>query len=122
MNFPIIEAMAVMGMVNPFFEKAGMKAFMAKMPVRCIRLVEAFSTIGVEKEKLIDAEKVQRKLERLGRRECEFIESEIRLFLQSYGKRRYEKAGIERMRFVLSNLTYKPVYYIWFNENLELRI
>jgi hypothetical protein len=121
-NIPIIESMAVMGAVNPFFEKAGMKAFAAKMPVRCIQLVEAFSTIGVEKEQLIDAEKVQRKVERLRRQESEFIESEIRHFLQSYGKRRYDKAGVERMRFVLSKLTYRPVYYIWFNENLELRI
>jgi hypothetical protein len=122
MGVPIIEAMAVMGAVNPFFEKAGMKAFTAKMPVRCIQLVEALSIIGVEKEELIDAEKVQRKLEQLGRQERKFIETEIRRFLQSYGKRRYEKAGVERMRFVLSKLTYRPVYYIWFNEKLELRI
>jgi hypothetical protein len=121
-NVPIIEAMAVMGAVNPFFEKAGMNAFTAKMPVRCIQLVEAFSIIGIEEEELIDAERVQRKLELLERWENKFIESEIRNFLQSYGKRRYDKAGLERMRFVLSKLTYRPVYYIWFNENLELRI
>jgi len=122
MGVPIIEAMAVMGMVNPFFEKAGMQAFTAKTPIRCVQLVEAFSAVGVEKEELIDAEKVQRKLERLGRRQAEFIESHINFFLQSYGKRRYEKAGAERTRFVLSKLTFRPIYYIWFNENLELRI
>jgi hypothetical protein len=122
MNVPIIEAMAVMGIVNPFFEKAGMKAFAAKMPVRCIQLIEAFSAVGIEEEELIDAEKVQQKLEQLGQQEGEFIESEIKRFLQSYGERRYEKAGLERTRFVLSKLTFRPVYYIWFNENLELRI
>jgi hypothetical protein len=122
MNVPVIEAMAVMGIVNPFFEKAGMKAYVANMPVRCIELIEAFSEVGVEEEELIDAEEVQRKIGRLGRREGEFIESEIKRFLQSYGERRYEKASVERMRFVLSKLTIRPVYYIWFNENLELRI
>jgi hypothetical protein len=122
MDVPIVEAMAVMGMVNPFFEKAGMKAFTGKMPTRCIQLVEAFSAVGIEEEELIDAESVQRKIEQLGQREGKFIESEIGRFLQSYGKRHYEKTGVERTRFVLSKLTYRPVYYIWFNKNLELRI
>ncbi|MDD5327270.1 MAG: hypothetical protein PHY02_05590 [Phycisphaerae bacterium] len=122
MGVPIIEAMAVMGIVNPFFEKAGMQAFAANMPTRCVQLVEAFSAVGVEKEELIDAEKVQRKFERLGQQKAAFIESQINYFLQSYGRKRYEKAGVERTRFVLSKLTFRPVYYIWFNKNLELRI
>jgi hypothetical protein len=115
MDVPIIEAMAVMGLVNPFFEKAGMKAFTANMPTRCVQLVEAFSMVGVEKEELIDSEGVQGKLARLGQREAEFVELQIRHFLQSYGKRRYERAGLERTGFVLSKLTFRPVYYIWFN-------
>jgi hypothetical protein len=121
MNVPIIEAMAVMGLVNPFFEKAGMKAFTANMPTRCVQLVEAFSMVGVEKEELIDSEGVQGKLAQLGQREAEFIELQIRHFLQSYGKRRYERAGLERTGFVLSKLTFRPVYYIWFNEDTGFR-
>jgi len=45
MDVPIIEAMAVMGLVNPFFEKAGMRAYTAKMPARCVQLTEAFSMV-----------------------------------------------------------------------------
>jgi len=122
MNVPIVEAMAVMGLVNPFFEKAGMKAFTAKMPARCVQLVEAFSMVGIEKEELINSERVQQKLDRLERREGEFIEHQIKHFLQSYGKRRYERAGLERTRFVLSKLTLRPVYYIWFNEKVGLKV
>jgi hypothetical protein len=122
MGVPIIEAMAVMGLVNPFFEKAGMKAFTAKMPARCVQLVEAFSIVGVEKEELIDSEGVQRKLNRLGKQEAKFIESQIKHFLQSYGKRRYERAGLERTGFVLSKLTFRPVYYIWFNEKVGFKV
>jgi len=122
MDVPIIEAMAVMGLVNPFFEKAGMTTFTAKMPARCIQLLEAFSMAGIEKEELIDPREVQYKLDRLGPDEAEFIELQINRFLQSYGKRRYMSAGVERTGFVLSKLTARPVYYIWFNENLELRI
>jgi len=120
MGVPIVEAMAVMGLVNPFFEKAGMRAFTAKIPARCVQLVEAFSTVGIEKEELINPQKVEGKLDRLGRDEAEFVELQIRCFLQSYGKRRYETGGLERTKFILSKLTYRPVYYIWFNPELEL--
>jgi hypothetical protein len=115
MGVPIVEAMAVMGAVNPFFEKAGMKSYAAKMPMRCVKLIEAFSAVGIEEGELIDAEGVQRKVERLVGREGEFIESEIRRFLQSYGERRYEGTSLKQIRFVLSKLTDRPVYYIWFN-------
>lgn len=121
MDVPIIEAMAVMGEVNPFFEKAGMKAFKAKMPARCVQLIEAFSLAGIEEELLIDPQEVQQRIEKLQQGEAEFIELQIRDFLQSYGKRRFISAGIERTRYVLSKLTSRPVYYIWFNGNLELR-
>jgi hypothetical protein len=120
-DVPIIEAMAVMGTVNPFFEKAGMKSYTAKMPVRCIKLIEAFSEVGVEEKELIDAEEVQRRLKQLGWCEGEFIKSEIGRFLQSYGERRYE-ASLKQIRFVLSKLTFRPVYYIWFNEKMGIKI
>jgi hypothetical protein len=121
MGVPIIEAMAVMGLVNPFFEKAGMKAFTAKMPARCVRLVEALSMVGIERRELIDPQKAQRKLDGLPAASAEFIELEIYRFLQSYGSARYSRAGLERTRYILGKLTARPVYYIWFNPKLKLR-
>jgi len=121
MNVPVIEAMAVMGLVNPFFEKAGMKAYTAKMPARCIQLIEALSMVGIEEDQLINAEKVQRKLDRLPSPQAEFIELEIKRFLQSYGKRRNMQAGLERTRYILSKFTFRPVYYIWFNPKFDAR-
>ena len=120
-NVHIIEAMAVMGLVNPFFEKAGMKAFTAKIQARCVRLVEALSMVGIERQELIDPQKVQRELDRLPAASADFIELEIYRFLQSYGSHRYSQAGLERTRYVLSKLTARPVYYIWFNPKLKLR-
>jgi hypothetical protein len=120
-NVPIIEAMAVMGIVNPFFEKAGMKAFTGKIQARCVRLVEALSMVGIERQELIDPQKVQRKLDRLPTASAEFIEREIYRFLQSYGSHRYSQAGLERTRYILGKLTARPVYYIWFNPKLKLR-
>ena len=118
---PIVEAMAVMGMVNPFFEKAGMKSYTANLPERCVRLSEALSLAGIEEDELIDAEKVQRKLDELKRNEAEFIEEEINRFLQSYGRRR-KGSGLERTRFVLGKLTDRPVYYIWFNKEAGIKL
>jgi len=127
LQVPIIEAMAVMGIVNPFFEKAGMKAYSAKMPARCVQLIEAFSMVGIEEYELIDPCQLQQKLERLAvaaaatvnpspcRRRLNFIEKQIQLFMQSYGRRRNMQPGLERTRYVLSKLTERPVYYIWFN-------
>ena len=115
MNVPIIEAMAVMGLVNPFFEKVGMTAYTTKMPARCTQLIEALSMVGIENDQLIDAQKVQQKLDTLKKNEAEFVESQIKHFLQSYGKRRNMKPSLERTRFVLSKLTTRPVYYVWLN-------
>jgi hypothetical protein len=119
LNVPIIEAMAVMGHINPFFEKAGMKAYTAKMPASCIRLIEAMSLVGIEQNELIDENRVHRKLEQLHWPKADFIERQIQLFLQSYGSKRNMHPGFERTRFVLSKLTERPVYYIWFNKELK---
>ncbi len=120
MNVPIIEAMAVMGMVNPFFEKAGMKVFTGKLPARCTRLIEALSMVGIDQHELIDPQTMQRKIEHLSVYKAEFIELEIKRFLQSYGERRNMQPGMERTKYILSKLTERPIYYIWFNQNMEI--
>lgn len=119
-DVPIVEAMAVMGHINPFFEKAGMKAYVGREPLRCVQLIEAFDTVGITREILIDPMSVQQKFDELAKQQRDFIERQIKTFLQSYGQsRRNMAAGLERTRFVLSKLTERPVYYVWFNKNLE---
>jgi hypothetical protein len=124
MTVPFVEALAVMGQVNPFFEKAGMTRYDAPPSPACVRLLEAFGAVGIEQQDLIDPGLVQQKLDsRLrGNDKSEFIEREITRFLQCYGGRRLMPAGIERTGFVLSKLTDRPVYYLWQNPNIELRI
>ncbi len=122
MNVAIIEAMGVMGAVNPFFEKAGMTAYTAPMPSRCVRLIEALSTVGIEEAQLIDPQKIQQKLDDLAPEKADFIEAEIRSFLQSYGRRREMSPGPQRTRYVLSKLTFRPTYYIWFNPKLTISV
>ena len=122
MDVPVIEAMAVMGMVNPFFEKAGMKAYVGKRPARCVQLIEALSAVGIEGDMLIEPREVQEKIERLRGADGGFIEGQIRWFLQSYGKRRYMAAGLERTAFVLSKLGDRPVYYVWINTEIAYSV
>lgn len=120
MNVPIIEAMAVMGKVNPFLEKAGMKPYAMGQPVRYAQFLEAFSAVGIEKKELIDAVKVQRKLEQLATTQAEFIECQIKHFLKAYGRRRDMQPSLQRTKYVLNRLTARAVYYIWFNPELDL--
>ncbi|MHC4636864.1 MAG: hypothetical protein ACYTBP_05815 [Planctomycetota bacterium] len=120
-DVPFIEAMAVMGRVNPFFERAGMTAYTSAMPARCVQLIEAFGAVGIERDMLVGSSAVQHMLDRLDCERADFIERQIRQFLLSYGKRRAMSPGIERTRYVLSKLTDRPVYYIWRNKNFELR-
>ncbi len=115
MNVAIIEAMAVMGLVNPFLERAGMKSYIAETPVRTARLIEALSTVGVEDKQLVDPQRLQRQLDRLSDSKARFVEFEIKRFLQSYSRCRDMPPGLNRTKLVLSKLTSRPVYYIWFN-------
>jgi len=125
MEVPFIEALAVMGRVNPFFEKAGMTRYEPPASLSCARLIEALGTVGVEERDLIDPQLVQQKLNAMPDARSsmlDFIEREMTRFLQSYGSRRLMPPGIERTRFILSKLTDRPVYYLWKNPDVELRI
>ncbi|MHC4757323.1 MAG: hypothetical protein ACYTE8_01570 [Planctomycetota bacterium] len=119
-DFPIIESLAVMGFVHPFFEKAGMKAYRGPEARRCLQMKEAFSFVGIEEDALIDAEAVHNKAAILEREKKVFVDKQMLEFLRSYGKRRYERSGLERTRFILSKINFRPVYYYWVNPKFQL--
>lgn len=120
LNVPIIEAIAIMGWVNPFLEKAGMTAYPSEQPVRTVQLIEAFSFLGIEAEQLIEPDEVQQILDRLSQTETDFIERAIKRFLKSHGRRRNMLPGLERTRYILTRLTARPTYYIWFNQDMAI--
>jgi len=115
LNVPIVEAIAMMGLVNPFLERAGMKAYTAPLHTGNIRLIEALSAVGIEADLLIDPYNVQRTIDRLPSEKSQFLERQIRYFLRSHGRRRDMPPGLERTRYFLTRLTSRPTYYIWFN-------
>ena len=115
LNVAIIEALGVMPLVNPFLERAGMRCFEPRVPVEHVELLEALSVVGIEENDLLDPERVQQGLDRLGAAARAFIEARIGRFLKSHGSRRTMPDGLERTRYILGTLTHRPAYYIWFN-------
>ena len=122
MDVAVIEAMAVMGLINPFFKKAGMAEYIPPDCERTVRLETAFDMVGICGNELIDAKLAQSKIENLDSSQSGFIEEQIRKFLLAYGKNAQLKNGIERTRFVLSRLGQRPAYYVWFNPKVKVKV
>jgi len=121
LDVPIIEAMAVMGTFTGFFEKAGMTAYTRPSSKRHVRMIEAFSGVGIEQDELINPKHVHERIENLDLPEAAFIEREILLFIESYPHQRKAPPSLDRTRFIITKLTTQPVYYIWFNNKVPLK-
>jgi GNAT superfamily N-acetyltransferase len=112
-DVPIVEAVAVMGSVNPFFEKAGMQKFEAPLQQRCVRIQQALSMVGLEGNILLDPHEVNKRIENMNTLMQSFILVEMQKFLQAYGSGARIREGIDRTKYVLSRLTARPAYYFW---------
>jgi ABC-type ATPase with predicted acetyltransferase domain len=75
---PLIEAMAAMGTVHPFFEKAGMTAWRVGLDVHLSRLVSAAEAVGLGPDDLAAVAPVRRLLARRSRA-ARFLRREIDL-------------------------------------------
>ena len=120
LNVPVIEALGVMPSVNPFLEKAGMKPYVPPVPLHHVDLLESFSAVGIEEEDLVYPKLVQAKMDALPWPACDFLEIRIEQFLKSHGRRRTMLPDLNRTRYILGKLTRRPVYYIWFNPQMEV--
>jgi hypothetical protein len=123
LNMPYIEALAVMGKVNPFFEKAGMMKFEGTEPTRSVKLRQALSVIGIEEADLVDIEATHNKLQSLNAKAKSFIDKQIIDFLTAYGRgARNLPDCLKRTELFISRLSDRPVYYLWRNAKLSLKI
>ena len=117
----MIESLAVMGKVNPFFERAGMVRFDPPADADVERMKQALEMIGVDEPMWIDPDLVYERIECLADSERAFIESEIDRFLQRYGKRRFMEQGVERIEYVLGKLGDRPSYFVWLNPEIPVK-
>ena len=123
LNTPYIEALAVMGKVNPFFEKAGMLKFEAKPIQRCLKMIEVLGAVGIDEKDFINTVKVNTLIESLLTRQRDFLERNIRSFLAAYGRKgRKIQHCIERTEMILNKLSDRPIYYLWRNPQCKLKI
>jgi GNAT superfamily N-acetyltransferase len=101
---PYVEALAAMGRVHPFFERAGMKTFDRPALPGAVRVLAAMERDGVRPLDLVDPERLH---------VSPFLRAEFRRFA---GKdvAEPELIGVVRQR-VLS----QPVYYVWARAHAE---
>lgn len=123
LQMPYIEALAVMGKVNPFFEKAGMMKFEGPRQTKNVKLLQALSVIGIEESDLVDIEKTHSRMTNLNGKVKSFIEKQVKDFLAAYGRRaRNLPSGLARTEYIISKLSDRPIYYLWRNANVALKI
>ena len=111
----LVEASASMGHWHPFFERAGMRAYVPGPDAARERLKTALLGAGIDAALWIDPAAVQARLETLTESQCESVEKAMRLFLNRFGRRRAMPAGLERTAFILNRLGRPPIYYAWVN-------
>ncbi len=114
LDVPIIESLAVMGNFNPFFEKAGMKPFRKGRDVRSAVVVEALSSVGINEDLFIDPGKIHEMIDALDAGKKYFVCQQFDKYIKAFGKRGMMAHSPQRTRYVLSKLSFEPVYYIWF--------
>ena len=115
LNMPLIESMAIMGKINPFFEKAGMTGFTKPTACHVIQMIEALGMVGIEKNNIVDPELVWQTIKALNKTKKAFIKKQVDGFIVNYGYKATLLKGNKKIEFVLSRLTARSVYYIWFN-------
>jgi len=113
LGVPIIEALATMGHVHPFFERAGMRAFCAPPTRHVAQMAAALEAVDLGSRWWVDPAAVHRRFGRLDTRERAFLDEQMKRFCAAYGTRRHMLAGPERTAYVLSRLSERPVYYVW---------
>lgn len=112
---PMVEAIAAMGLVHPFFARAGMTQYTPPLDAKTQRLQAALESVGIGEDMWADAEAVHGRIEALRPAMKDLIERETRRFLQKFASQRQMEHGLDRTEFVLSKLAGPGRYYLWTN-------
>ena len=112
---PLVEALAAMGRVNPFFERAGMTRYAGPVSPSSERMIEAFDQVGIGQSQLSDPACLQRAIEALPLRQRGWIVREMGRFCQLRLKK---KPAAENelncyARVVVQHVLSQPIYFLW---------
>ena len=108
------EALAAMGHVHPFFERAGMTAYQRPRHALDERLTDALRRAGFELIDLALLESVLRRIEQLPERQRVWLTQEIfDWYRRTVGRGDWRSADVRRMLSAArTRLTCAPVYYL----------
>lgn len=108
---PLVEALAVMGAVHPFFERAGMTAYRLPRDADAERFLSAADAVGLPAAQVAAVEPARRFLESGANAERRFLKEELERFIQ-----RCLPVGLRRSPQVLAQACrralWAPVYYL----------
>jgi GNAT superfamily N-acetyltransferase len=109
----MVEAIATMGSVHPFFLRAGMREYVRGVDAKTERMRAALEATGIGQESWADAEAVHQRIKGLDRPKRLFVEREMQCFLEKFATQRKMAESTERTEFVLSKLGDGGRYYLW---------
>ena len=112
---PYTEALAAMGHVHPFFERAGMTAYRRARHEHDARLIAALSHAGFAEIELAATQRLARGIEALPQRARQWLTAEIRRWHRPIlGRRGMSEAPlVEQLNAARRLLLCEPVYYVW---------
>ncbi len=112
---PLTEALAAMGRVHPFFEKAGMTAYPRRPHVYDARLMDALAAVGVDRATLMRPDAAQRVIAQLPDARQRWIARELQRWRQhaERGKARDGDDVSMNLDAARRRLFCEPVYYVW---------
>ncbi|MEM8782472.1 MAG: GNAT family N-acetyltransferase [Planctomycetota bacterium] len=114
---PVTEALAAMGRVHPFFERAGMTAYPRPAHEFDTRLVEAFESAGFSRAEFVEPERLLEGLRQAPPHTGRWLRRELRRwFRKTAGRIADRDEPLVQLRTVRERLGLEPVYYAWVRE------
>ncbi len=114
---PYVEALAAMGRVHPFFERAGMTAYPPSAPPQAERLRSALDAAGLDLSVAHRPAAMAEALETLSPAMRRFVDRELARWARSYlGAKNHQTQRPPHARLldlVARHLGAAPVYYLW---------
>jgi len=116
-----VEALAVMGQINPFFTKAGMTRYDGPNRSGSERILEAFRYVEISQKQLVDTKQLLNAIATLNKDKQKFIKTEMQRFATPFSRRlRREKQTKHdpettelTANIVVEHAMARPIYFLW---------
>ncbi|MFA5864466.1 MAG: hypothetical protein WC975_07235 [Phycisphaerae bacterium] len=121
-NTLFVEASAVMGLINPFFQKAGMTMYTAPPELKNEILLAAFHHVGIPTENLQNTPTLIQQIKNLKPTQKKFLLSQIKKYYLTPRQAVFSSRTSESLEWTLPRLTSclltRPAYFLWQNPTL----